>query len=202
MAHADLIVTDDFYDDPCSVREFALNMPFRTPEFSTWRGLHSSDRHPETRDAFFRICHVLRPGSRHNWNDIEKSYEFWGYPSAGLFALLLSGQTDDIHFHRRTRWAAVCYLTPDDRVPVDACLVFYRHNGSGISNISNAPVHLIDAFRQEGADKTLWSEVKRVPMRYNRLVAFDARFFHAASDGFGANRYDGRLTQLFNINFN
>ena len=38
-------------------------------------------------------------------------------------------------------------------------------------------------------------------MAFNRMVLFNGRYFHAASDGFGMTPSDGRLAPLFNIDF-
>ena len=64
------------------------------------------------------------PG-RPNWKEIEETERFWDRPSAGIFALLLEGQTDTVHFHHRTgTWAGVIYLFPGRQDAVGTCLLF------------------------------------------------------------------------------
>jgi len=52
-------------------------------------------------------------------------------------------------------------------------------------------------FKTGFYDKTQFDEVDTVGNVYNRLVLFNARMIHAASEYFGTTKEDGRLFQLF-----
>jgi hypothetical protein len=56
-------------------------------------------------------------------------------------------------------------------------------------------------YRADGHDRSKWNEVLVIPARKNRMVLFDGRFFHAASEGYGDGPRNGRLTQLLGIDF-
>jgi uncharacterized protein DUF6445 len=194
-----LEVVDDYYPDPLAVRKFALECTFEPPFTGQWKGLHSLQRHPDTRRVFFDIAERLPVDGEANWADIEASYAFWGRPSAGMFALLLDGQTDNVHFHQRSgAWAAVCYLSlPED---CQAGIGFYRHETTGRTSSHESTQEERELFRADAHDREKWTRITTVEMAFNRLVIFDGRYFHAADDGFGAGPSDGRLAQLFNMN--
>lgn len=200
--HANIQVQDEFYTDPYSVRNFALSCDFSRAESGTWNGYHSLQRHPQTKEVFFKIARMISEEKTPNWDDIETSFQFWGKPTAGMFALLLESQSDTVHFHRRSgTWAGVCYLTLPDHCNSRLGVSFYRHKATGLETCRGAAPAQILQLRQDASDRTKWEEIYSVPMLFNRMVIFDGRYFHAASDGFGHTVDDGRLTQLFNLDF-
>jgi len=194
-----LEVLDNYYADPEAVRALALSCRFERPFTGQWQGLHSLERHPDTRDVFFDIARRFPVDGQANWDEIESSYKFWGRPSAGMFALLLDGQTDTVHFHQRSgAWAAVCYLTLQESCREG--IGFYAHKATGrLGALGSSPAER-ELFRADAPDRTKWTRVKTVDMAFNRMVLFDGRQFHAADDGFGSGPTDGRMAQLFNMN--
>jgi len=195
-----LRVFDDFYEDPHEVRSFALKCEFAAPFTGSWNGTHSLQCHPDTKVTFERLASYLPADGETNWDEIETSYRFWGRPSAGVFALLLAGQHDSVHAHKRTgRWAAVTYLSDPSACEGRDGLRLFRHRATGATNCIGASRAMLENFRRDGADRTAWEQVARIGMRFNRSVLFDGRYFHAASEGFGRDAATGRLTQLFAI---
>lgn len=197
-----LDILDQYYPDPYVVRDFALSCTFERPFTGTWQGLHSLQRYPDTKKVFFELASRMPAVGTPNWEQIETSRDFWGRPSAGMFALLLANQFDTVHFHRRSgAWAGVCYLSlPKDCSDRDG-VIFFRHLRTGLTNCISATPDQIAELRNDGSHFDAWEVVQHIPMRFNRMVLFDGRCFHAASNGFGDNVNNGRLTQLFNIDF-
>ena len=197
-----LLKIDNYYDNPYSIRNYALSCDFEEPFTGTWNGFHSKQRHPDTKDIFFDIAKRIPANGKPNWDEIESSFQFWGRPSAGIFALLLEGQSDTVHFHRRTgTWAGVCYLSQPQNCEGRRGVTFYRHKETGITSCKDATTEQINIFRRDAKNQDCWEEIRCVDMVFNRMVIFDGRYFHAASDGFGKVASEGRLAQLFNMDF-
>lgn len=195
-----LTIVDDYYGDPEAVRQFAVESEFARPFTGAWQGLHSLRRHPDTEVVFQDIARRLPVSGTPNWDEVEESYRFWNRPSAGVFALLLDGQSDAVHSHKRTgRWAGLCYLNTPSQFSSDDGLRLYRHIATGATSCADASAADLAKFRSEGTDDSLWELVMTVPMAFNRMIIFDGQFFHAASDGFGSDAKTGRLAQLFAI---
>lgn len=195
-----LSVIDDYYPDPQKVREYALNCEYDRPFTGNWQGLHSLQRHPDTGQVFADIASRLPLDGAPNWQEIEESFQFWGRPSAGVFALLLQGQTDAVHSHKRTgRWAGLCYLSEMQTYGPTDGLNLYQHLETGAVSCASATPTQLERYRRDGENKNLWRLEMTVPMAFNRMIIFDGQFFHAASDGFGFGPHNGRLAQLFAI---
>ncbi|GAA2295873.1 hypothetical protein GCM10010149_50220 [Nonomuraea roseoviolacea subsp. roseoviolacea] len=197
-----LRVMDDYYADPGEVRDFALAAEFAKPFTGSWAGTHSLQRHPRTAEVFHELARRTGIPGKPNWDEIERSRLFWGRPSAGVFALLLDGQRDSIHAHKRTgRWAAVCYLSAPGDCAGREGLRLFRHRPTGAFSCAGASREQLLRFRADAADPARWDLVHVIEMRFNRMVLFDGQYFHAASDGFGEDARTGRLAQLFAIDF-
>jgi hypothetical protein len=193
-------VLDDYYDDAAEVREFAFTCTFEPPFTGSWKGLHSLERDPRTQATFHDLGARIPARGTPNWEEIEQSYRFWGRPSAGVFALLLDGQQDTPHAHKRTgRWAGVCYLSAPELCDGREGLRFFRHRPTGATSCAGASSAQLEVYRQDALDASKWEVLGSVAMRCNRMVLFDGQYFHAASSGFGHDARTGRLTQLFAI---
>lgn len=195
-------ILDGYYPRPEKVREFALSCTFSEPFTGSWNGWQSLERAPDTRDVFFDLVRRLPETGTPNWEQIESSYRFWQRPSAGMFAFLPGGRSDTVHFHRRSgTWAGVCYLVPPQMAADRDGVAFFRHRETGATTSVGCSPEELAQFRSDGPFRERWERIRVVPMAFNRLVLFDGRAFHAASDGFGVTPREGRLTQLFNIDF-
>jgi hypothetical protein len=152
--------------------------------------------------VFLKLADQIPSEGLPTWDEVETSFRFWGRPSAGMFALLLEGQTDTVHFHRRSgRWAGVCYLTPPELVGARDGVVFYRHRPTGATHCPLDGQNDVARYREDASVADRWERLSAVEMAFNRMVIFDGRYFHAASPGFGTEAASARLTQLFNIDF-
>lgn len=181
-----IIVTDDFYNNPNDVRAFALNQEFGVkgnyPGFRT----HSfiNDGVKQTIDKILSGV----AGKVTNWMLDEKGD---GY--CGAFQLCTSGDRTWIHTDQYNTWAGVCYLTPD--APVSGGTALYKHKKSGERYLIPDSVHQKDSY-----DYTQWEVVDRIGNVFNRLVLFRGDLYHASVDYFGCDMQTGRLFQTFFFN--
>ena len=189
----DLIITDDFYQNVDSVREFALNQPFdvkgnypgqRTKTFHEWPGL---------KDGIQQI--VKQAGGNITWYESE-------YTST--FQYTTKKDTSWIHPDHTTMWAGVCYLTPN--APVSGGTGIFRHKETGLSSpprLANGKMDdewLAEHCWPHSRDFSKWDMTAMVGNVYNRLVLYRGDLFHSSLDYFGNDKYDGRLFQTFFFN--
>lgn len=175
----ELLVIDNFYENPDSVRNYALSQDFSV------KGNY--------------------PGSRtkpYLPNDVKSCIEYWmafagpvthwfedqGY--TGAFQLATAQDRTWIHADHHNMWAGVCYLTPD--APHTGGTAFYRHKETGEFKRSNTD--------HEGYDYTKWDQFDRVGNKYNRLIIYRGDLYHASLDYFGDSKETGRLFQTFFFN--
>lgn len=172
-----LMIIDDFYVNPDSVRSYALSQEFGVK--GNYPGSRTLPYLPDDVKSAIEFWMMPHSGRVTNW------FEDQGY--TGAFQIATSVDRTWIHADHYNTWAAVCYLTPD--APYTGGTGFYRHKESG------------EFFRTdrdyEGYDYTKWDLFDRVGNKYNRLIIYRGNLFHASLDYFGDNNYNGRLFQTF-----
>jgi hypothetical protein len=172
----DLMIIDNFYNNPDAVRAFALTQEFNVV------GNYPGKRTQSflTEDVKQCIQHWMNFAGK-----ITTWHEHSGY--SGAFQYATAQDRTWIHCDHTSMWAGVCYLTPD--APLSSGTAMYRHKESGEWR---APENL-----HEGYDYTKWDKVDSIGNKYNRLILYRGDLFHASLDYFGKNLYDGRLFQTF-----
>lgn len=171
----ELIIVDDFYTDPLSVRNLALSQPFET-----------YGNYPGARTKPFidpSIISALESVVYHAGGKITK----YDYEYTGAFQICTSSDRTWIHADNYNTWAAVCYLTPN--APISGGTALYKHKKSGETCFSGFP--------HETQDYTKWDVHAFVGNIFNRLVVYRGDLFHASVDYFGSSSTDGRLFQTF-----
>lgn len=171
----ELIIVDDFYTDPMSVRNLALQQTFDT--YGNYPGVRTQ---PFIDDSIIKALEaiVYQAGGR-----ITK----YDYEYTGAFQICTSLDRTWIHADTYNTWAAVCYLTPD--APLSGGTALYRHRVSGDIKFNGA--------NHEPQDYTKWDMHAFVGNIFNRLVVYRGDLFHASVDYFGQDINDGRLFQTF-----
>ena len=170
------IIVDDFYFNPHQVRNYVMGLPFNI--VGNYPGARTE---PHANDHVKRIIQdIIYPtaGNITNW-DTEYN---------GCFQICTSADRTWIHADRYTKWAGVCYLTPD--APISSGTAFYRHKESGEYRFSG-----ID--RPEAQDYTKWDMTDYVSNKFNRLILYRGDLYHASLDYFGYDLHTGRLFQTF-----
>lgn len=175
------VVADNFYAEPDKVREFALSKEFKyNPNY------HKGKRTNET---------YLFDGMKERFEELigTKIKNWTHYPVHGCFQYCIAG--DQLVYHMDLQdYAGVLFLTPD--APPEAGTKFFRSKNTKKMSVSDAS-DFDKTFKTGFYDKTQFDEVDTVGNVYNRLVLFNARLIHAASEYFGTTKDDGRLFQLF-----
>lgn len=173
-----LIVVDEFYSDPDSVRNFALQQEFnvvgnypgkRTKTFMT----------QDIKDTIQKIVDI-------------PVIDWFEHDYGGSFQIALENSVTWIHTDHFNRWAGIVYLTPD--APTWAGTGLYLHkNTNSMMRKNNSEI----TYTSDKNDYTLCDVVAN---RYNRLILFRSDIFHDAQGYFGDKLENGRLFQLFFFN--
>jgi hypothetical protein len=172
----DLLIIDNFYSDPDSVRKFALRQ-----EFSVKGNFPGARTKPFfTNDVKAAIEYYMQFAGK-----ITNTYENSGF--TGAFQLATAMDRTWIHSDPYNMWAGVCYLTPD--APYTAGTGLFRHKATG--------QHRRIEKDHEGYDYTKYDLFDRIGNKYNRLIIYRGDLFHASLDYFGDNLENGRLFQTF-----
>lgn len=177
----DLLIINDFYQDPDSIRNYALSLPFDVK--GNYPGLRT--KHYLPNDVKSAIQHWMSPvGAITNW------FESTGY--TGAFQLATAFDRTWIHSDYMNNWAGVCYLTPN--APSSSGTGLFRHKHTGLHSRIDKDY--------EGYDFTKWELFDKIGNKYNRLILYRADLFHASLDYFGEDLQTGRLFQTFFFNTN
>jgi hypothetical protein len=184
-------IIDNFYTDVDDVREFALKQDFSV------RGNYPGPRTQQFLNDSIKetINNIVSP----NWGNVIE----WGDEYTGSYQFTISRDRSWIHADQTTKWAGVCYLTPD--APLSGGTGIFRHKTTGLTE---APRHadgsydqgLMDIIGNDAQDMTKWELVDRFANVYNRLIIYRGDKFHMSLDYFGQDKYDGRLFQTFFFN--
>lgn len=180
-----LIVIDDFFNDPDSVRDFAMTRDF-VP-----RGQHGAVGHRT-------LVHHHFDGVREHFEKVlgskildGKDIGGWDYQPNGTFQHCMAEDPFVIHADDQ-QWAAMVYLTPD--APPECGTSMYRHKESGMDAVRKKEWHI---FKENFYDATPFELIDKIGNKYNRCVIMDAKLIHAASQYFGDNINNDRLFQIY-----
>lgn len=199
----DIIVIDNFYEDPDAVREYALGLHYEPYEPKMgWFASGSLDRENPgqlrgTRLATPLIKQKLASivGTELDDATWEQSGEGWNgafhYKRASVTPIGSSihnhvGRDDDV---RPGGWSGLVYLNP--RPPRGAGTSIWMEKSTG-KCFSERSIYSNNFDRFE--------MILDLENRYNRLVLFYASIFHFAARGFGNDVRDARLFQTFFFN--
>ena len=185
-------IIDDFYSDVDEVREFALQQDFSV------RGNYPGPRTKSFLNESVKetIENVVKPfyGNVTFWGDGEYT---------GAYQFTTSRDRSWIHADQTTKWAAVCYLTPN--APLSAGTGLFKHKATGLTMAprnadGSYDDELLAEVYKDAQDMTKWELVDNVANVYNRLILYRGDHFHMSMDYFGQDVNDGRLFQTFFFN--
>ena len=177
-------IIDNFYNDPDSIREFALKQDYH--QGGIGRGYIG-------RRTFQQF---LFPGLKEEFEKImgRKIVKWEEHGMNGRFQYNSEGAPLVYHCDDQ-QWAGMLYLTPD--APPDTGTSTYALKGTDIRHKSHPDI--MKCFRpgSQNLDRTLFEAVDNIGNVYNRLVIFNAGYLHAASGYFGFTPENSRLWQMF-----
>ena len=196
-----IIVVDDFHDNPDEIRKIALELEYPTPHDGyTYPGRNS-------RGEYY-------PDSLHKKFESILNRKLTPANPNGYFRLSLESDEfrQDIHVDPVWQFGAVCYLnTPDQCIP-EGGTSFWIHNNTGMDTLldtdEKAKIYGYPSKREhwhttvysEGLNRSKWTRYLLSPMKYNRVVIFRSNLWHSHNYNFGTNLNNGRLVQLFFFN--
>lgn len=194
-----IIIADDFYDNPDEIRNIALNLEYpEQHKNSTYPGRNSSKTH-YTEEAHQKVEYLLgrkvNPAPNSACGDFRISYENDSFKQF-------------IHVDGGFEWGGVIFLNPPEQCVADAGTSFYRHKSLRTEQVPvNSEEGAIFGYTDyqeisksmiygDGLDETKWDCYLTVPMVYNRIVLFRPWLWHSHSKNFGNNINNCRLVQL------
>lgn len=178
-----VIIIDDFYNNPDEVREFALSQTFDVT--GNWPGSRTKTFLNESTKEGLQGILQNAAGKITAWNSTDGL--------TGSFQLTTSLDRSWVHVDNFNSWAGVLYLTPD--APVSG--------GTGLFKRKKTNSMFDDGdFLENGEsqDMTKWELVDHIGNKYNRLVLYRGNIWHTSMDYFGNSKENGRLFQLFFLN--
>lgn len=207
MLEKNIIVIDDFYDNPSEVRQFALTREYPTPGNHTYPGRNSVRTH----DGIWYNDQIHQKiETAIGRKIIPQNIETTG-GDCGYFRISLASDSfeQDIHVDPGSDWGGVLFLNVGSQCSPEAGTSFWRHRKLGSERVPMNPeegrVYGYSDYEEirknliygDGLDRSLWDRYCFVPMKYNRLVLFSPYLWHSHGDNFGDSIENGRLVQLF-----
>ncbi len=187
VGHKNLMVVDNFYKDPDFIREYAINnLKF-----------NESDYHRGKRSERF-----ILNGTKEKLEEIlGRRITNWNHESYANGVFQYCTSYDPIVYHIDTQtFAGAIFLTPN--APLDTGTATYRSKITGATRFeefnddySKTFLGVSDEFNFY--DNTNYELVDKVANVYNRLVMWDAKTIHAATNYFGDAIHNARFFQLF-----
>ena len=183
-------VIDNFFENPNSVREFALKQKYfdgegavgcRTRKQFLWDGL---------KEKFEEIIGEKIPDntdSGYGWKDLGIN---------GRFQSCKAGTPMVFHCDAQ-KWAAIIFLFPD--APIQSGTSFYRDKKTKVRHSSQIDWNNggLDIMSKTFLDPTPYEKVDTVGNVFNRLVIFNGGLLHSGNDYFGWDLESSRLFQVF-----
>ena len=193
-----IIIVDDFYDNPQEVRDRALSVEYPEPEGGyTYPGKNSKGSYynDEVHGAFEKLVKGgLIPADQN-----------------GYFRISLDGvkHKQDVHVDPGWDWGGVLYMNTPEQCIDEGGTSFWKHNSlhweqcprtAEESQYYSYPTYK-EAWNTtvygSGLDRSQWTRYMLCPMKYNRLVLFRTHLWHSHNYNFGDSMENGRLVQLF-----
>lgn len=180
-----IIVCENFYENPHSVREYALSLDYEESDYHRGRRTPQQYVFPGIKEKFEQLLgkKIIR------WTET--------YGMCGRFQYCTA--EDAIVYHGDAQqWAAVIYLTPD--APYETGTSLLVHKKTGVRHCSDPRIW--DAWKDTAPtglylDGTPWDDIDKVGNVFNRLIIWDGHCPHAASKYFGFTKETARLFHIF-----
>ncbi len=196
-----IIVVDDFYDDPSEVRNIALTVDYPEHKKMVYSGRSSSKAlmNQQIISIISRlVAHPVMPSKKSANGHFRMSFA-------------KDKPAQDIHVDPGRDWAGVLFLNLPEHCQGGTS--FWRHKELGLERMPDDPAEIalygfksfedmrLSLIQGDGLDRSKWELSMTVPMRFNRLVLFRSWLWHSHTVNFGDHPENARLTQVFFFNF-
>jgi hypothetical protein len=173
-------VVDDFYQNPFAIRQFALSLEYFS-DLSYFKGNRTVENYtiPGTQEKIEQLLNIkISNWVKHGMN--------------GKFQYCTAEEQLVYHCDSQS-WAGAVYLTPD--APYESGTSFW----AGKNGVRDGRDDRINEGVFDGGfyDKSKFKRVDTIGNVFNRLVIWDGRLIHSASEYFGTKLEDSRLFHLF-----
>lgn len=193
MMRRSFTIIDDFLPEPDAVRADALKLNYPwIMKGTNFPGRNSAESYsiPGVMEQLSYIAgEHLMPAS-------NTTHEH--------FRITLAEDVGNAGVHNdHNKWSAILYLSPGHSI--ESGTLFFQHKKTGMER---APLFDREAqahgyrtgkemcervFWSQSLVEDAWTQTFQIPMRYNRLVFFNASYWHNAGQAFGDSLENGRL---------
>lgn len=202
-----ITIIDDFYDDPDAIREFALEESYRYDHEGRWPGLRSQFLHLTHDGLYNHFCsQILKlwylPNMELSWQCDTCFQKVWRF-SSDPNSLKNRGW---IHRDSEYLFGGLVYLDPNPAPNSGTILYQKKKNESWIGSaqqksfLYNGVVSEFDEekYNEEwNYNNDQFTESIRVENKYNRMILFSSKTWHAADNYWRPDDDDFRLFQPF-----
>ena len=198
------ICVDNFFNDPDSIRNFALSLDYQKSPNGHWPGLRSKPLDQICPEYFQKFCEKLfllnydiRRHDDISWR-VETEFqimppEYYGPINTGW-----------IHRDHQTMFAGVVYLTPDINLNCGTSIYRSQNFSESVNAKEKHEMYLdfntdkIEFYKEKlQENNALFEETARFNNVYNRLIAYDGFHFHGVNQFYDNDKNNPRLTQVF-----
>ena len=163
------IIVDNFYEDPDSIRNYALSLKYNQPKDFTednvgWLGYRCFTRS----DSFALDLSKRLKKANCNFTAMMYYFHYCLEETKNFNAYNMDFHEYKIHTDPIAKFAGVIYLHPDP--PKNTGTSFYTDKKEYVSSIEN---------------------------KYNRFICYPSNIYHGPTDLFGDTKENGRLTLTF-----
>lgn len=198
------VIVENFYEDPDAVRAFALTQEFvAQPQYHKGKRTLRRFLFPGIKERFEQILGCRIKMTRQETVDGQvKTVDCWDTGVNGVFQSCIGG--DQLVYHSdMTTHAAAVYLSPDAPPRAGTSLIrSAATKGRTVEESAKLTKLSPDAcqnlmYTGKLLDRMAWEEVDHLGNVYNRLVLWNGRMTHTATEYFGHDLQTSRLFQLF-----
>ena|SRR5437773_1735399 len=186
MKHGFLVI-DDFYDNPDEIRERALRLKYVRPKGVNYPGVVAAT--PDDIQPMMTRFSKLLGGIDIKCLKNEGAFRI-------TTAADMTRRTSMVHVDTPD-FSAIVHLSRDKTEGT----YFYRHKALDLERVSpedNVRPIVRRAIETDTLNLAAWEVIHMIPMKYNRLLIFDGKYFHSGAHHLtGASLAEGRMTQNF-----
>jgi hypothetical protein len=201
-----ILIVDDFYKDPDSIRNFALSQ-----EFKNCKQANAGGNWPGQRSGFLHNLDSSVSEEFHNTflgNLLENNpIKYKGYIETN-FQICYSNNGDSwVHYDTPT-WhcthVGLVYLTP--KPPKNSGTLFYEFNEEHRQEFEEYAARNDNLWTKLNRDEDckefekFFTQVMEVPNKYNRAIIYGPNIWHKSDRYFGTTQENARLFQPFFCN--